>query len=283
MGIKTKEDLKALLLELLGDSDVIKKLKSIFMDWCKQHGLPASPTDTNTPASTLPQHPTEVLQLQSMLEESRELIRKKDAKLTALQQETQLLQQEVQQLRRDSQTLRQQNASTAQDLKQAQQAQSQLSATIRQLEQDNHTLRNRSALPDSLKAVIGRIRQDADLLERFKLTNQAGDELQLLISAVAALSHEGNFKRLWELYQSRQQARRSAIEPADRLVLDTALGWLNINHQNKPHQFDEPAVGLDYKYELHARAAAGMVGDRIQATWLPGVPTLGLKPQVETA
>lgn len=276
MGIKTKEDLKPLLLDLLGDPDVIKKLKSLCKDLVRAITSQDHQADVTTSNSIQPEQTVEPSRLAGMLEEARERLRQKDAELK-------LLQEKEQQLQQYNENLRQQNVSIEYRLNQAQQAQSRLSETIRQLEQETQRLRNRSALPGTLKDVIERIRQDADLLERFKLTKQAGDELQLLISAVAALSHEGNFKRMWELYQSRQQARRSAIEPADRLVLDTALGWLNINHQNKPHQFDEPAVGLDYKYELHARAAAGMVGDRIKATWLPGVPTLGLKPQVETA
>jgi hypothetical protein len=91
---------------------------------------------------------------------------------------------------------------------------------------------------------------------------------------------ESNFKRLWEVYKSRCEAKKSELNLQDRAVYDAALGRLNANRPDRPHQTSSPEIGAPYDYEKHLRGAPGMVGETITAVWLPGVPAMKLLPLV---
>lgn len=141
-------------------------------------------------------------------------------------------------------------------------------------------LRKQGSLPTEISALLGHVRADSRLVARFGLDIQA-DDVALLVQVVAVLSQADNFKRLWELYKTRCVERRAALEKEDRCVLQTALSWHNANWKDAPYEFVEPAPGETYDYERHTRPPA-MVGDRIAATWLPGVPRMKVMPLVET-
>ncbi|MGD9889289.1 MAG: hypothetical protein AB7S56_08510 [Halothiobacillaceae bacterium] len=141
-------------------------------------------------------------------------------------------------------------------------------------------LRKQGALPTDISAILRHVRADARLVSRFVLDIQA-DDVALLVQVVAVLSQAENFKRLWELYKTRCVERRAALEPEDRSVLHAALAWHNANWKDAPYTFIEPAPNEAYNYEQHTRPPA-MAGDRIAATWLPGVPRMKIMPLVET-
>ncbi len=149
------------------------------------------------------------------------------------------------------------------------------------LQSECNILKNRSLLPPAHARLLARVREDEELIHRFELNNRQ-DDLDLLLQAVAVLSHEGNLRRLWDLYKGRCESQRAALSPADEGLLEAALGWHNVNGADSPYQLERPATGSAYNYEKHMRPTLGMGGETIQAVWLPGIPGLNLKPLVAT-
>jgi hypothetical protein len=139
-------------------------------------------------------------------------------------------------------------------------------------------LRQRSNLPTPYTEVVQHARNDGELIRRFRLPNQAND-VEWLVQLVAGFSSESGIKRLWEMLKLRCEAQSSPLSAMDRELLESALRWYNINWPDKPCILSDPIPGEIYQFEQHLRPA-GMSGETIQSTWLPGISGLKLKPFV---
>lgn len=252
----TRHELKKALLELLTeDQDVHKTLKKIFSRLLRQE--PSAPAQEPHPHQGERRDNSE---LEQRLLEAKKHI---EAKAQALEQ------------------AQQHNNQLEQQLANQQRLNAQLKQQLEQVQKDFAQLQQRSSLPAEVTQVLAQLRQDQELLHRFRLDAQQQD-VQLLIQAVAILSSENNIRRLWELYQQRIKQQQTALSTADLQVLRVALGWLNANVPDKPYHLSQPQVGAPYDYQEHTRAINTMSGEVIQAVWLPAIHDLQLKALVMT-
>ncbi len=196
----------------------------------------------------------ECLEDEAMLSWLRKVLRLKTADQQDSEAQADALR--VQKLLREQEAVLQQSRSA---LLQKDRELAQAQERLRQAERGEHeaksqleALRKQGQLPKDISALLAQVRADSKLVARFRLDLQA-DDVALLVQVVAVLSQAENIKRLWELYKTRCEERRAALEGGDRSVLEAALSWHNANWKDTPYAFFEPAPGVGYDYEQHSR------------------------------
>lgn len=260
---KTGEPLnKDSLLRLLEeDEDVRKLLQKLFGQW---RGEDAGGEEKGK---------EKIQRLKSERDALQEKVHDLQHEFSKLQKEHVGLQGRCQRAESEAQRLRQEDSALQEKLH----TQGQ---TLQQLQRENASLQQRPLMPAQWQQLLEQIRADGVLLQRFSLP-QNDDDLSFLLTTVAVFSQKDNLTRLWKLLDERCKERSGPWTEAEAQIFGQSLDWHNANWPDKPYELLKPEPGMHYDSGKHQRPP-GMLGDRIRAVWLPGIPELKLKPLVAT-
>ncbi|MCU8019716.1 hypothetical protein L5M36_22960 [Shewanella sp. SM72] len=179
------------------------------------------------------------------------------------------LEQQLQQLQSELNEQQNKNLTLENALKSATAKQQQLEAQYQQAQQAVKVASQ--ALSHPVQNILS---QDLSLSVDLGLNASCGTESSSsdLISTVAVLSQLDSVKRLWDLLKERCEQQDRAASQAEAQLLATALGWHNLNWQQKPYQLFEPKMGQSFDFNQQQRAAFSQpMGETIKAVVLPGI------------